>query len=313
VIELKEKLLVIVGPTAVGKTEVSMEISKRLNIEIVSADSMQVYKYMDIGTAKPTSVERSQIPHHMIDIIDPDEEFSVADYQIQAKRAIKDILGRGNIPLITGGTGLYINALCYDYIFSSHGRDNELRNCLRERAQKYGNEFLHRQLKVLDPKSAKRIHPNNVKRVIRAIEVSLKTGKPFSSYEQSHRKPVRAYSWEMLGLTRPRHELYSRIDERASHMMSLGLEKEVKSLLEMGYSKNLNSLQGLGYRQIIDLIEGKVTKEKALELICRDTRRYAKRQYTWFSRDDNFKWIDISAKDNTVIADRICHLFKRNN
>lgn len=307
---MRPVLLVLVGPTAVGKTETALDVAKRIDAEIISADSMQIYKYMDIGTAKPSGIELARIPHHMIDVIKPDEDFSVADYKDLALKCAGDIVKRGKIPLLTGGTGLYINSMCYNYTFSEHDKDEELRGKLREQAIKYGNNFLHGRLEALDPESAGKIHPNNLRRVIRAIEVTLKTGKPFSYYEQKTRRQSGNFRLRMFGLTRARPQLYLRINERVDHMMELGFVEEVEGLLNMGYSRELNSMQGLGYRQIVNYIDGTLTKEDAVEQIATDTRRFAKRQYTWFLRDKNIEWVDASDENRSQIVDHICRFFE---
>jgi tRNA dimethylallyltransferase len=290
----KTVLLVIIGPTAVGKTEIALEVAKRLEAEIVSADSMQIYRYMDIGTAKPTKKEQMAVRHYMIDIINPDEDFSVADFQHMANKCINSIGECGKIPILTGGTGLYVNSMCYNYSFSEIDKDENLRQELYRQAKKYGKMYLYNKLEKYDPVAAKKIHPNNLRRVIRALEVCISTGKPFSYYEEKTKLQANPYDLIMIGLTRPRDELYQRINKRVELMAERGLVQEVKMLLEMGYSKKLNSMQALGYRQIIDFLDGNVTKEEALYLIARDTRRYAKRQYTWFLRDKNIIWFDVS-------------------
>ncbi|WP_296970656.1 tRNA (adenosine(37)-N6)-dimethylallyltransferase MiaA [Tepidanaerobacter sp. EBM-38] len=301
----KKLLVVIVGPTAVGKTEIAIEVAQKIDAEIISADSMQIYRYMDIGTAKPSLEERKRIPHHMIDIVDPDEEFSVVDFQVETKRHIQDIYQRHKIPLLTGGTGFYINSVCYDYTFSQVGKDTALRRQLQNEAQKRGNEYLYEELTRLDPKAAKKIHPNNLRRVIRALEVCLKTGIPFSYYEEKTKKQQSAYDLLMFGLTMPREKLYQRINRRVFSMIENGLVDEIQQLLKMGYSKNLNSMQGLGYRQIIDYLDGNITLEEAIHLIARDTRHYAKRQYTWFLRDKNILWLDVSKEGKEKIITNI--------
>ncbi len=290
----KNILLVIVGPTAVGKTEIALDVAKKLDAEIISADSMQVYKYMDIGTAKPSAKEQSEVKHHLIDIIEPDEKFSVADYQEIAKLKIANIHSREKLPILTGGTGLYINAVCYNYTFSDFERDPELIRELHCLAEKHGNEYLHKKLLELDEVSAEKIHPNNLRRLIRALEVCIKTGKPFSYFEEKTKKQEVPYNLIMFGLTRPRDELYERINTRVKLMIKSGLITEVEKLLEMGYSKELNSMQGLGYKQIVEYLEGKMTLTETIDKISRDTRRYAKRQYTWFLRDKNIRWFDVS-------------------
>ncbi|TYP48686.1 tRNA (adenosine(37)-N6)-dimethylallyltransferase MiaA [Thermosediminibacter litoriperuensis] len=302
---VKKLLLAIVGPTAVGKTEIAIEVALRLSGEIISADSMQIYRYMDIGTAKPAPHERKGVPHHMIDIIDPDEDFSVADFQAMAKGCIGDIYARGKLPILSGGTGLYVNAVCYNYTFCNFEKDEDLRLQLRSEAEKYGNEFLYDKLKQVDPKAAEKIHPNNLRRIIRALEVYIKTGVPFSYFEELTKKQESPYDLLIFGLTRPREELYERINKRVLLMIEKGFVDEVKRLLEMGYSKDLNSMQGLGYRQIIDYLEGRTTFEEAIYLISRDTRRYAKRQYTWFRKDKNIIWLDVSREGEGKIIENI--------
>jgi tRNA dimethylallyltransferase len=301
----KKILVAIVGPTAVGKTEVSIEVALKLDGEIISADSMQIYKYMDIGTAKPTLEERKGVPHHMVDIIYPDEEFSVAEFKALAEKFIADIHSRGKIPILTGGTGLYVNAVCYGYTFSSFDKDESLRRQLKVEAEKYGNEYLYSKLKQIDPKAAEKIHPNNLRRVIRALEVYIKTGVPFSHFEELTKKRGSPYELLIFGLTRPREELYERINKRVQKMIENGWVDEVKKLLEMGYTKELNSMQALGYRQIIDYLEGRITLQEAIHLISRDTRRYAKRQYTWFRKDKNIIWFDISKEGKEKIIENI--------
>jgi tRNA dimethylallyltransferase len=289
------KLLVaIVGPTAVGKTEIAIEVAQKVNAEIISADSMQIYRFMDVGTAKPSLEERKGVVHHMIDFIDPDEEFSAADFQVGAKKRIHDIKRRHKIPLLTGGTGFYINSVCYNYTFSQVQKDDFFRKQLLKCAEEHGNDYLYQKLKEMDPKAANNIHPNNLRRVIRALEVCMKTGKPFSYYEEKTKKQQNKYDLLIYGLTRPRDELYRRIDKRVLSMINNGFVEEVRKLLEMGYAKDLNSMQGLGYRHIINYLDGKITLDETIYLIARDTRHYAKRQYTWFLRDNNIQWLDVS-------------------
>jgi len=303
---MEKKLLVaIVGPTAVGKTEIAIEVAIRLGAEIISADSMQIYRYMDIGTAKPTQEERKGIVHHMIDIVEPDEDFSAADFQVRASAHIEDILCRNKIPLLTGGTGFYINSVCYNYAFSDAPKDDAFRKQLQEQAKRYGNQYLYEKLQELDPAAAKKIHPNNLRRIIRALEVCIKTGKPFSYYEERTKKQESQYNLLMYGLTMPRDELYQRINQRVIKMINAGFVEEVQRLLNMGYSPKLNSMQGLGYRQIIDYLYGKTTLDEAIYLISRDTRHYAKRQYTWFLRDKNIVWLDVSKEGKEKIISNI--------
>lgn len=303
----KEKifLLAIVGPTAVGKTEIAIEVAERIKGEIISADSMQIYKYMDIGTAKPTKEEKKGVPHHLIDIIEPDEEFSVADYKYLAEKVIEDVSKRRNVPILTGGTGLYINAVCYNYAFSNFHKDDNLRKELEEKAKNYGNEYLYNILKEVDPKSAEKIHVNNRKRLIRALEVFFGTGKPFSFFEEETKKRTSPYDLLIFGLTRPREELYDRINKRVIKMIEQGLIDEVKSLLKKGYSKDLNSMQGLGYKETIEYLEGKITLDEAIYKIQRDTRHYAKRQFTWFKKNKDIIWLDVSKEGKEKIIQHI--------
>lgn len=308
-----KNLVAIVGPTAVGKTDISIEVANEINSEIISADSMQVYRYMDIGTAKPPKSYQNKVKHYMIDIVDPDDEFSVADFQFTAKQYLDKIYSKGKTPLIVGGTGLYVNALCYNYIFPKFDKDEKLRCKLKMLAEKNGNQFLHNKLFQIDPLSAKKIHPNNLRRVIRALEVYIKTKKPFSYYEHKTKNQSNPYNLVIIGLTRPREELYQRINERVWLMVKDGLVKEVKSLLNMGFSKNLNSMQGLGYRQMVRYLEGEITLETAIKLTARDTRRFAKRQYTWFKRDKNIIWIDISSKNKDKCTKKIIEILEGNS
>ncbi len=301
----KDLLVAIVGPTAVGKSEVAIEIAQKIGSEIVSADSMQIYRYMDIGTAKPTIEERELVPHHMIDIVYPDEEFSAADFQKRAKSCIKSIYQNDKIPLVVGGTGFYINALCYDYTFSPAGKDESLREHLKKEAEEKGVDYLYNQLVQIDPEAAAKIHPNNLRRIIRALEVCKTTGKPFSYYVKMTKMGKSPYDLLIFGLTMPRDELYRRINKRVVSMIEKGFIDEVEKLLEMGYDKNLKSMQGLGYRQVIQYLEGRLTLDEAIDLIARDTRRYAKRQYTWFLRDQNIIWLDILEQGKEKIAAKI--------
>ena len=293
-------LLVIVGPTAVGKTGISIEIAKKLNGEIISADSMQIYKYMNIGTAKPSISERQGIAHHMIDIISPDEEFSVALYKNMAQDVIKDISARQKLPILTGGTGLYINSIINKMDFSSHINWN-LRNALKKTAGKMGNEFLYKKLREIDPKTSERLHPNDIRRIIRAIEVYTETGKPISYFqEHANNVPNPAYHPIMIGLTMDRELLYRRIEIRVDSMIKSGLIDEVKWLCLHGYRNNMISMQAIGYKEILKYIDGEITLEDAVDLLKKDTRHYAKRQMTWFKKDKRIKWIDLTDHTNPV-------------
>lgn len=296
----KKPLLIILGPTAVGKTKVSIEVAKKLSGEIISADSMQIYKYMDIGTAKIKKIEMENIPHYMIDIVYPDEKFTVANYKTTATKYIEDIHNRGKLPIIVGGTGFYINSLIYKLDFIKVPPNFNLRKEYENLVNKYGNEYLFTKLKEVDPKSAKRIHQNDTKRVIRALEVFHETGKPMSHYYKGFRRPNNKYNLIIIGLNRERKELYSRVNKRVDLMIEEGLIDEVKMLLEMGYNKDLNSMKGIGYKEIIKYLEGELSLEEAIELLKRNTRRYAKRQLTWFRRNKKIRWININEATDAV-------------
>jgi len=290
---IKKPVVVIVGPTASGKTKLSIEIAKLMDGEIVSADSMQIYRYMDIGTAKPTIDERQNIPHHMMDILDPAEQFSVAEYQKMAVDIISDIHKRQKLPIIVGGTGLYIKSLLYPMNFTDAYQDLEYRKQLQETANIKGRDYLYQQLKMVDPSTASRLHPNDVRRVIRALEVYHITGKPMSHYSQNLKNMDFRYNTAMIGLVMDRVKLYERINKRVDIMIENGLLNEVKNLLDKGYSRDMISMQGLGYKEIIDYYQGNLSLEEAIYIIKRETRRYAKRQLTWFRAQKGIKWINI--------------------
>jgi tRNA dimethylallyltransferase len=286
-------LIVITGPTAVGKTDLAIWLAERLNGEIISADSMQVYKYMDIGTAKPTLEEQQRVKHHLIDIVKPSEDFSVADYRVLFDQTVSSLNGQGKIPLMVGGTGLYIRACLRSFSFIDPGADPELRHKLREQATDAGPGFLHQRLQQVDPEAAARIHPNDNHRIIRALEVYLHTGTPFSLI-RSKQEIALKYPLIYVFLDRDRAELYQRIEVRVDSMLKQGLVLEVKELLKQGFSSNLKAMQSLGYQQINEYIENKISLEQATELIKQKTRNYAKRQLTWFRKEPVDLWINIS-------------------
>lgn len=296
----KKSLFILVGPTAIGKTSLSIELAKRLNGEIISADSMQIYKYMDIGTAKITNEEKEDIAHFLIDEVNPDEEFSVSDFQSMAKNYIKEISERDKLPMVVGGTGLYINSLIYDLDFTSSVSNWVLRTKYEKEAREYGNEYLYKKLKEIDPSSASRIHMNNTKRVIRALEVYNETGKPMSDFYKDFRKPNEEFNITMIGLTMDREKLYERINKRIDIMMNEGLVLEVKKLLEKGYNENLTSMQGIGYKEIVKYLKGEYSLEEATDLIKKGSRRYAKRQLTWFRREEIIHWINLDDFNNKI-------------
>jgi len=300
------KVIVIAGPTASGKTDLAIKLAHEINGEIISADSMQIYRGMDIGTAKPTMEERQGIPHYLIDIVDPDEEYSVAHFQRDAKNCIKEILNRGKVPIVAGGTGLYINSLVYNINFSETTADWEYRKQLEEIARDKGPEELHRFLQKVDPVSAEKIHPNNIKRVIRALEVFKTTGKPISQHQLESRTEKPEYEFKIFGLEMDRKILYERINKRVDKMMEMGLYEEVESLLEK-YSPDLVSLQGIGYKEIISAIKGEYSLEEAVEKIKLNTRHLAKRQITWFKKTENLRWIDTGNTETRAIIKKLAN------
>jgi len=272
-----------------------------VNGEIISADSMQIYRGMDIGTAKPTMEERRGIPHHLIDIVNPDEEYSVAQFKEDALACIQDIIKRGKIPIVAGGTGLYINSLVYNITFSETISNWEFRDRMKKLSEEQGPLALYEYLKRVDPKSAEIIHPNNIKRVIRALEVYETTGIPISEHKEVSRKNPPLYKFLIYGLQVEREELYRRIDQRVDKMLKKGLYDEVKGLLSQGYSPDLVSLQGIGYKEIIAAIEGKCSLSEATERIKTNTRHLAKRQITWFKKTEGLVWIDYSNANTWAI------------
>ncbi|MCC5909891.1 MAG: tRNA (adenosine(37)-N6)-dimethylallyltransferase MiaA [Clostridiaceae bacterium] len=290
---MKKKLVIIVGPTAVGKTSTAIEVAQKLNGEIISADSMQIYKHMNIGTAKPTTDEMQGIPHHLLDIIKPDEDFSVAEFQRKAKEIITQITTNNKMPIIAGGTGLYINSIIYNMDFTSTVSNWELRKQLQEEADKYGNEYIHNKLKDIDLELANKIHKNNVKRVIRAIEIFQESGEKIGDFKNDIQLN-NEYDFIIIGLTRDREELYERINKRVDIMIESGLINEVEKLIEMGYYENLIAFKGLGYKEIIKYLKREYSLEDAKEILKRDTRRYAKRQLTWFRGLKDIKWFNLS-------------------
>jgi tRNA dimethylallyltransferase len=285
----KPKVIVICGPTGVGKTSIGIELARAFGGEIISADSMQIYRYMDIGTAKPTSEELALIPHHMIDIIDPDEDFDAVQFSDRARPLIAEIEKRNRIPIVVGGTGLYIKSLLYG-IFKSESIDPKIRSRLRKDAEQKGSRFMYDRLKQIDPAAAKRLHPNDLYRVIRALETVESTGRPISEHHQSHGFTDSPFYRLKIGLKMDRQKLYRRIDRRADAMIEAGFAGEVKKLLGMGYSAVLKSMQSIGYRHMADFIESRLPWDECLRTLKRDTRRFAKRQFTWFGADREVIW-----------------------
>lgn len=291
-------LVILTGPTAVGKTNLSIGLAKRINGEIISADSMQVYRKMDIGTAKIMPEEMDGVPHHLIDVLDPKEPFNVVLFKELATKAMDEIYARGRIPVIVGGTGFYIQAVLYDIHFDENDDDKSYRTYLEQLAEKHGNLYLHQMLEKVDPASAAAIHYNNRKRVIRALEFYKETGIPISEHNEKESKRISPYNFEYFVLNDDRQKLYDRIDRRIDIMLEAGLLDEVKLLVSEGYSRELVSMQGLGYKEIIDYIQGRCTLDEAVYTLKRDTRHFAKRQITWFKREKHVTWVDKSEYDS---------------
>lgn len=301
----KENLCILVGPTAIGKTDISIGLAEKLNGEIISSDSMQIYKYMDIGSAKVTIDEMKNIPHHLIDIVYPDEEFNVSDYKREAYSMISNINSRGKLPVVAGGTGLYVNSLVYDLNFTEVKPNEEMRSELENLAKFNGNEYIHNLLKEIDPESHQRIKVNDTKRVVRALEIYKETGRTMTDFNKNFRTEVEHFNLAMVGLDMDRARLYERINLRVDIMIENGLIEEVKNLLSMGYHKNLVSMQGIGYKEIIGYLEGNLSKEESIELIKQKSRNYAKRQLTWFRRDHRITWFKVDEYEdkNDLILD----------
>ncbi len=290
--EKKKPLIILTGPTAVGKTELSIALAKKIGGEIISADSMQVYKHMDIGTAKIMPDEMQGVKHYLIDELEPDEEFNVTVFKQKCDKYIEEIYGRGKIPIIVGGTGFYIQAVLYDIDFTKTETDASYRQELQRFADEHGNNALHDRLREVDEKSAEQIHPNNVKRVIRALEYFEQTGEKISEHNDEQHQNVSPFDFKYYVLRLPRGILYRRIDRRVDIMREAGLTEEVKKLMSMGCTKDMVSMQGIGYRQIIDALDGECSIDEAYDKIKLDTRHFAKRQFTWFNREKNVTWID---------------------
>jgi tRNA dimethylallyltransferase len=287
----KPKLIIICGPTGIGKTATAIEIAEAFNAEIIGADSMQIFRYMDIGTAKPTTAEQARIPHHMIDIVDPDAPFDAARFANLARAKAAQLHDRGIIPFMVGGTGLYIKSFLSG-IFQSEPVDSKIRDRLRKEATEHGTDFLYRRLKQCDPITAKRLHPNDSYRILRALETYEATGKPISEYQNTHAFSGQPFDVLKIGLNMDRALLYERINERVDAMIAAGFVDEVKKLLNMGYPPALKSMQSIGYRLMVDYLEGRFTREECVRTLKRDHRRYAKRQLTWFGADDEIVWME---------------------
>lgn len=312
---MKQPLVILTGPTAVGKTKLSIDLAKAINGEIISADSMQVYKRMNIGTAKILPEEMQKVPHHLIDVLEPEEDFNVVLFQKMAKKAINHCYENGKIPVLVGGTGFYIQAVLYDIDFTENDDDKSYREKLESVAAAQGPEALHDYLKKIDEKAANEIHPNNVKRVIRALEFFEKSGgKKISEHNEEQKKKESPYNYAYFVLNDDRSKLYERIDQRVEKMISNGLVDEVKALQKENVSKNSVSMQGLGYKEMIAYLQGECTLEEAVYVLKRDTRHFAKRQLTWFKREEDVIWLnrpDFGQSDDKILEEMLTVLRKK--
>lgn len=289
---MKKPLIVLTGPTAVGKTKLSIALAKAVNGEIISADSMQVYRYMDVGSAKITPDEMDGVPHHLVDVLDPTEDFNIVLFQQLAKKSMEEIYSKGRIPILVGGTGFYIQAITRDIDFTQSEQDDSYRKELESLAAEKGSSFLHDMLASVDPKSAEDIHENNVKRVIRALEFYKQNGTRISEHNEEQKEHVSPYNLAYFVLNAPRPLLYERIDARVDEMLKNGLVEEVKTLQRMGCHRGMVSMQGLGYKEILAWLEGEYPYDEAVRILKRDTRHFAKRQLTWFRREGEVTWVD---------------------
>ena len=304
----QKPMIILTGPTAVGKSALSVELAKKINGAVISADSMQFYRHMDIGSAKITPEEMQGVTHYMIDELEPDEEFHVVRFVTMAKEYLKEIYADGKIPIIAGGTGFYIQALLYDIDFTEQQCDETYRRQLEDLAREHGAEYLHGILREVDPASAEAIHANNIKRVIRALEFYHLSGKKISEHNETERQKQSPYNFAYFVLTDERAKLYERIDRRVNAMIEAGLVEEVKKLKSMGCSREMVSMQGLGYKEILAYLDGGCTLEEAVYIIKRETRHFAKRQLTWFKRERDVIWLDKQAfgyDDAAILKDMI--------
>lgn len=310
-----KNLVIVTGPTAVGKTDISIELAQRINGEIISADSIQVYKHMDIGSAKIKPKEMRGIKHYLINVLEPDEEFNVHIFQQMTKKYMEEIYAKGKIPIIVGGTGFYIQSVLYDIQFDKTDDNHEYRHYLEKLVKEKGNEYVHNMLKEIDPESAESIHFNNVKRVIRALEYNHDTGRLISKHNKEQRESTSPYNFAYFVLNDKRELLYSRINSRVDKMIEDGLEEEVKSLISFGYGTDLVSMQGIGYKEMAEYLNGDLSLDEAIELIKKNTRRFAKRQLTWFRREKNAQiidWSEFNYEKSEILKEMIMILGKRN-
>jgi tRNA dimethylallyltransferase len=303
------KIIIIAGPTAVGKTDISIQLAKKINGEIISSDSMQIYKHFNIGTAKVTAEEMDGVPHYMVDNINPFEDFSVSEYAKMAKEYIEDIFSRGKVPIIVGGTGLYINALMYDMDFANADKNTEIRKELEYKLENMGNKYLYEELKKVDPESAERIHMNNGRRIVRALEVYYSTGENISDFKNDPIK-TKDYDFELFVLNRDRTHLYERINLRVDIMIKEGLLEEVKALMDMGLSLDTPAMRAIGYKEVYAYLNGDADYDSMLSALKQNSRRYAKRQLTWFRRYDFVKWLDVEKSSKDEIVESIINQYR---
>ena len=305
---MKQPLIILTGPTAVGKTSLSIRLAKAVDGEIISADSMQIYKHMDIGSAKVTKEEMDGVPHHLIDLLEPWEECNVVTFQQLAKTALEEIASRGRVPIVAGGTGFYIQALLYDIDFKDNEEGGAIRRELEAEAEEKGGAYLHGLLEEVDPESARAIHPNNLKRVIRALEYYRQTGETISAHNEEERKKESPYEFFYYVLNTDRQVLYDRIDRRVDEMVKAGLIDEVQRLKSMGCTRQMVSMQGLGYKEILSYLDGTWSLEEAVYVLKRDTRHFAKRQITWFKRERQVEWFykpDYGYDEEAILEDML--------
>lgn len=292
---MERSVIIVVGPTCSGKSNIALTLAEKLNTEIVSADSRQFFKYLNIGTAKPTAEDIKKVKHHFIDFLELDDEYNVSKFEVDAEKIIISLLIDGKIPIVAGGSGLYIRALI-DGIFNSADKDEDYRNELNQKRSKFGDKFLYEELKKVDPESAAKMLPQNWKRVLRALEVFHLTGEPIWKHHQRQKEKSK-FNFHQFGLMWNREILYKNINNRVDEMIERGLVAEVEKILASGYSKHLNSLNTVGYKEIIEFLEGNTSLDTAVELIKQNTRHYAKRQLTWFKKDERIEWFDINSFD----------------
>ena len=310
----KKPLIILTGPTAVGKTALSIKMAQQINGQMISADSMQVYRHMDIGTAKISIEEMQGIPHYLIDVLEPTEEFNIVRFQQMAKAALEQIYAAGAIPIVVGGTGFYIQSLLYDIQFEESNEDTGYRDALQQLATDRGPEYLHRLLAEVDPAAASGIHAHNVKRVIRALEFYHQTGTRISEHNEEQRKRTSPYQFLYFVLNDDRQALYARIDQRIDQMLEAGLVTEVRMLKDMGCTRDMVSMQGLGYKEILDYLEGRCTLDDAIYILKRDTRHFAKRQLTWFRREPDVIWLNRTdyPDDTAILQDMLNRIALKN-